>query len=169
MLLYIRWGGITECSPCYSDALHSAIYLLHSLLVMVSFSSPAIQYPLQFLAAVVVMLNITFLVRTLHGCAQELMSGEATKERVTPVPSRSKLLTYFRFESAQCASCSLRCKGSDAFKGLLRAFLVGFKTTTFVLMARLNGELFICCIRTCLGDTCCNWSLRFEIEGVSKR
>ena len=26
--------------------------------------------------------------------------------------------------------CGLRCKGSDALKGLLRAFLVGFKTTT---------------------------------------
>jgi len=35
-------------------------------------------------------------------------------------------------------SCGLRCKGSDAFKGLLRAFLVSFKTITFVLMARLN-------------------------------
>ena len=38
---------------------------------------------------------------------QELMSGEAAKERVTPVPSKSELLTYFRFGSAQCASCGL--------------------------------------------------------------
>jgi len=59
-------------------------------------------------------------------------------------------------------------KGSDAFKGLMRAFLVGFKTTTFVMMARFNWELFICCIRTRLGDTCCNWSLRFAKEGTSK-
>ena len=39
--------------------------------------------------------------------AQELMSGEAAKERVTPVPSKSGLLTYFRFGEAQCASCGL--------------------------------------------------------------
>ena len=97
------------------------------------------------------------------------MSGEATKEHVTPVPSKLKLLSYFRFGSAQCVSCGLRCKGSDTFKGLLIAFLVGFKSTTFVLMARLNGELFICCICTCLGDTCCKQSLCFEKEGVSKQ
>ena len=35
------------------------------------------------------------------------MSGEAAKERVTPVPSKSGLLTYFRFGKAQCASCGL--------------------------------------------------------------
>ena len=35
------------------------------------------------------------------------MSGEAAKERVTPVPSKSQLLTYFRFGSAQCTSCGL--------------------------------------------------------------
>jgi len=40
-------------------------------------------------------------------CHQELMSGEAAKERVTPVPSKSWLLTYFRFGEAQCTSCSL--------------------------------------------------------------
>ena len=38
---------------------------------------------------------------------QELMSGEAAKERVTPVPSKSGLLTYIRFGEAQCASCGL--------------------------------------------------------------
>ena len=38
---------------------------------------------------------------------QELMSGEAAKERVTPVPFKSGLLTYFRFGEAQCASCGL--------------------------------------------------------------
>jgi len=35
------------------------------------------------------------------------MSGEAVKERVTPVPSKSGLLTYFCFGEAQCASCGL--------------------------------------------------------------
>ena len=35
------------------------------------------------------------------------MSGEAAKERVTPVPFKSGLLTYFRFGEAQCASCGL--------------------------------------------------------------
>ena len=30
------------------------------------------------------------------------MSGEATKESVTTVPSKSGLLTYFRFGEAQC-------------------------------------------------------------------
>ena len=43
----------------------------------------------------------------LNGFYQELMSGEAAKERVTPVPSKSGLLTYFRFGEAQCASCGL--------------------------------------------------------------
>ena len=38
---------------------------------------------------------------------QELISGKAAKERVTPVPSKSGLLTYFRFGEAQCASCGL--------------------------------------------------------------
>ena len=33
------------------------------------------------------------------------MNGEAAKERVTPVPSKSGLLTNFRFGKAQCASC----------------------------------------------------------------
>ena len=95
---------------------------------------------------------------------QELMSSEAAKERVTPVPSKSKLLTYFRFGSVQCVSCGLR-----GIRCLQRtAFLVSFKTTTFVMMVRLNEELFICCIRTRLGDTCCNWSLHFKKEGVSK-
>ena len=79
----------------------------------------------------------------------------------------SYLLSCFHVHD-RYSPCGLRCKGSDAFKRLLRAFLVGLKTTTFVLMARLNRELFICCIRTCLGDTCCNWSLRFEKEGISK-
>jgi len=41
-------------------------------------------------------------------CTQELISGEAAKERVTPVPSKSKLLMYFRFGSMQCASCGLQ-------------------------------------------------------------
>ena len=35
------------------------------------------------------------------------MSGEATKESVTTVPSKSGLLTYFRFGEAQCVSCGL--------------------------------------------------------------
>ena len=35
------------------------------------------------------------------------MSGEAAKERVTPIPSKSGLLTYIRFGEAQCASCGL--------------------------------------------------------------
>jgi len=38
---------------------------------------------------------------------QELMSGEAAKERVTPVPSKYKFLMYFCFGSAQCVSCCL--------------------------------------------------------------
>ena len=38
---------------------------------------------------------------------QELMSGEATKERVTPVPSKSRLLPYFCFGEAQCTSYGL--------------------------------------------------------------
>ena len=111
-------------------------------------------------------------------CKQELMSSEAAKERVTPVPSKCKLLTYFCFGSAQCTSCGLsttfghattwekdgKFTSNDA--GLCRRPRRG------PMMARLNGELFICCIRTrlgdtcCirtrLGDTCCNQSLRFE-------
>ena len=39
---------------------------------------------------------------------QELMSGEAAKEHVTPVPSW--LLTYFRFQVWQCASCGQSIK-----------------------------------------------------------
>ena len=35
------------------------------------------------------------------------MSGKAVKEHVTPVPSKSGLLMYFRFGEAQCASCGL--------------------------------------------------------------
>ena len=35
------------------------------------------------------------------------MSGEAAKECVTPVPSKSRLLAYFRFGKAQCVSCGL--------------------------------------------------------------
>ena len=35
------------------------------------------------------------------------MSGEAVKERVTPVLFKSRLLMYFCFDEAQCASCSL--------------------------------------------------------------
>ena len=35
------------------------------------------------------------------------MSGEAAKERVTPVPFKSGLPTYFRFGEAQCASCGV--------------------------------------------------------------
>ena len=35
------------------------------------------------------------------------MSGKAAKERVTPVPSISGLLTYFRFGKVQCTSCGL--------------------------------------------------------------
>ena len=46
------------------------------------------------------------LTRHIQWC-QELMSGEAAKERVTTVPSKSGLLTYFRFGEAQCASCGL--------------------------------------------------------------
>ena len=38
---------------------------------------------------------------------QDLMSGEAMKERVTPVPFKSGLLTYFRYGEAQRVSCSL--------------------------------------------------------------
>ena len=39
------------------------------------------------------------------------MSGEAAKVHVTPVPSKSGLLTYFHFGKAQCASCSLSPTG----------------------------------------------------------
>jgi len=42
---------------------------------------------------------------SIHQYSQELMSGEAAKECVTPVPSKSKLLMDFRFGSVQCASC----------------------------------------------------------------
>ena len=38
---------------------------------------------------------------------QELMSAEGAKERVTLVPSKSKLPTYFRFGEALAASCGL--------------------------------------------------------------
>ena len=38
---------------------------------------------------------------------QELMRGKAVKEQVTLVPFKSRLLTYFRFGEAQCASCGL--------------------------------------------------------------
>ena len=79
------------------------------------------------------------------------------------------LISYLHGFLTLCLPCGLRCKGSDAFKGLLSAFLVGFNTTTLVFMARLNGELFICCIRTRLGDTCYNRSLRFANEGASER
>ena len=35
------------------------------------------------------------------------MSAEGAKERVTLVPSKSKLPTYFRFSEALAASCGL--------------------------------------------------------------
>ena len=35
------------------------------------------------------------------------MSCETAKERVTTVPSKSGLPTYFRFGETQCASCGL--------------------------------------------------------------
>lgn len=67
---------------------------------MVSFSSPAIQYPLQFLAAVVVMLNIIFLVRTLHGCAVTTYNSLIPSLPLTPpspLPQNSYSLTPHSF------------------------------------------------------------------------
>ena len=39
--------------------------------------------------------------------SQELMGSEATKERVTAVLSKSKLLAYFRFTVHPLTSCGL--------------------------------------------------------------
>ena len=44
------------------------------------------------------------------------MSDEAAKERVTPVPSKSRLSTYFCFGKAQCTSCGLSLEATCKYK-----------------------------------------------------
>ena len=109
------------------------------------------------------------------------MSGKATKECVTLVPFKSGICITVLVRRNVCHTvCVMRCVSCGVSPTLGHIMQLCEKNKTWQNCKYQNSdsrlhrhprsgahtELFICCIRNFLGDTCCNCSLRFTNEGA---